>query len=213
MSWSFFWRLSSGLRPAAEGGTASKKPPRQPPRPAPRSHLSLPPTPPAPEDPQSRYFGQWAGPCNELFTEQFVTIPGAITQIGEVMVQEPDTIVSQWVPSGKSDRTGLEIVPARPGVLTMYRTKRVFDNPTCSGAPEEVQQPIASEATFVGVKYVYPQDADKFEIRNAEGTRTLLMLAKDDKLFEGDISFGSDSEGYQYTMKRDPSFERQPATP
>lgn len=208
----FLLPLVLGLSACGGGGDCAEDPTTAAPPGTPSTPFT-PSTPPAPDDPQSGYFGLWVAPCNEIFTEVFVTIPGAITWIGEVMVQEPDTIISQWVSSGRSERVGLEIVPARPGVLTMYSTKRIFGNATCSGAPEEIQQPIASEATFMGVKYVHPQDADKFEIRNAEGTRPLLMLAKDDQIFEGDVSFGSDSEGYQYTMKGVPSFTRQPATP
>jgi hypothetical protein len=208
----FLLPLALGLTACGGGGDCVDDPTTAAPLGTPSTPFTT-STPPAPDDPQSRYFGQWVGPCIELVTEVFVTIPGRIYWIGEVMVQEPDTIISQWVPSGRSERIGMEIVPTSPGVLTMYSTKRVFGTPTCSGAPEEIQQSIASEATFMGVKYVHPQDADMFEIRNAEGTKKLLMLAKDDQLFEGDNSFGSDSEGYQYTMKGAPSFTREPATP
>lgn len=159
------------------------------------------------------YLGQWAGPCDDILTEIFVTIPGRIYWIGEVMVQEPDTVVSQWVSSGRSERTGMEIVPARAGVLTMTSTTRVYGNPGCSGAPEEIRPSIISEAAFVGTKFVDGRDADKFEIRDANGIRSQLMRAEDDRIYEGDFAFGSDPEGYPYTMKRDPSLERQPAAP
>ncbi|NIM43269.1 MAG: hypothetical protein GTN84_18670 [Hydrogenophaga sp.] len=171
------------------------------------------PTSPPIDDPLSVYLGQWAGPCTEILTETFITIPGQIHWIGEVMVQEPDTVVSQWVSSGRSDRTGVDVLPVRPGVLSMTSTKRVYGTPTCNGAPEEIQQSTISEAAFAGTKFVDGRDTNKFEIRDANGTRLQLMRVEDDRLYEGDFSFGSDSEGYPFTMKRDPSLERQPAAP
>jgi hypothetical protein len=207
----FLLPLVLGLTACGGGGDCVEDPTTAAPLGTPSTPFT-PSTPPAPDDPQSRYFGQWVGPCIDIPTQISVWVPWATTWTGEVTAQ-PGRFELQWVSSGRSERIGMEIVPARPGVLTLYSTKRVFGNSTCSSAPEEIQQSIASEATFMGVKYVHPQDADMFEIRNAEGTKKLLMLAKDDQLFEGDNSFGSDSEGYQYTMKGAPSFTREPATP
>ncbi|TMU71636.1 MULTISPECIES: hypothetical protein [Hydrogenophaga] len=209
----FLLPLVLGLTACGGGGDCVEEDPTTAaPIGAPSAPSSPPASPPA-DDPVAVYLGQWAGPCDEILTETFITIPGRIYWIGEVMVQEPDTIVSQWVSSGRSDRTVIEIVPARPGVLTMISTKRVYGNPTCNGAPEEIQQSLTSEAAFLGTKFIDGRDADKFEIRNANGTRLQLMRTEDDRIYEGDFSFGGDPEGYPYTMKRDPSLERLPAAP
>jgi hypothetical protein len=175
------------------------------------------PTPPPTDDPMSRYFGQWAGPCNDILTQIPVWVPWATTWTGEVTSQ-PGRFELQWVSSGRSDRTTIEIVPARPGVLTMISTTRVFPNSTCSYAVADptsiqVQPTVFSEAAFVGTKFVDGRDADKFQITSPDGTRSQLMRVQDDHLYEGDFSFGGDPEGYPYTMKRDPSLERLPAAP